>query len=573
MLRLVFPALAIFLIATGTARSADPLDYMPASTRVVAVVDHPRKLAETITSLEAFKKAQTLAQVQQVYDSPTVRRLLKLLEFAEKELGAQWPELLDQVAGNGLAFGLQFGPDPPPAIAVVSGTDQKQVEKAFNLGLKVLDAELTRQGGKEQLKTEQHEGITLVHLGTDFHFARAGSIILASNNADFLTEALARGHAKAQDDTAIRKARKDSAKVLPKDPLAWIWLDFAAVKESKASKDFFDSTRQDFVQTIAAGSTIDCLRRSDFVTAGLYQEATGFRLRVRLPAGREGLWSDLAVHIPPKGSPGSLPLLEPPGTIYSQSFHLDIGYAWKNRERLIMGDIRKQLDMAEKAASKFLPSDVPLGELLEMWGPYHRIVVADHDQRPYKTEPGLKLPAFGYVATMRDKKFGANAESIARAAALLGTLQFGMKSTEVEHEGVTITGYRFPENKEMSNDPQRVRFNFEPCFAVVGDELIVASTIELGKKLITELKKPRQSENTAVWRAKVSAANGSVILAGEPDSLITDAVLGRGVGLTEARKEVAKLVDWIRTLGTAQITIDLTATEYQLDIVWTPGKK
>jgi hypothetical protein len=208
-----------------------------------------------------------------------------------------------------------------------------------------------------------------------------------------------------------------------------------------------------------------------------------------------------------------------------------------------------------------------------LWGPQHRIVVANHDQRPYKIEPELKLPAFGYVATMRDKRFGENLSAIFQAASLIGTLTFGLKPIEVRHEGVTINGYRFDEKKVVADDARGDRFNFEPCFAIVGDEMVMASTIELEKKLITEVKKPRQTGSAAVWKGKVTAISGAETLAGLTDPLITDAVLGRGVGLTEARKEIADLIGWVRTLGTGQLEIDITNTEWRLDVVWTPGKK
>jgi hypothetical protein len=571
MLRLSLIVLASLALVGGNAQAADPLDCMPKSAQLVVVVDRPRTLAEAITKLEAFKQAQTLPQVRQLYDSPTVQRLLRLLAFAEKELGAKWPELLDQVAGNGIALGLQFTKDPAPPIAVVSGTDAKQVERAFDLGLKVLEEEAARLGNKDALKVERADGVTFAHFG-DFHFARSGTALIASNDLSYLKESLALVRSGPAAEGSRRKARADAATVLPKGPLAWVWFDFASVKETQTAKDFYDSTRKDVIQTVFAGSTIDCLRRSDFIAAGLYQEAGGFRLRFRLPAGREGLWSDLAVHVPPKGKPGSLPLLEPPGTIYSQSLHLDIGYVWKNRDRMITGDSLKQFEKGEKEASKILPTNVKLGELLEMWGPYHRIVVANHDQRPYKTEPSLKLPAFGYVATTRDKQFGENLEAIVRAVAIIGSLQFGTKSREVEHEGVKLIGYRFPENKPLADDPQGIRFNFEPCFAVVGDEVVLASTLELGKKLITELKKPQQATSTAVWQAKAFAATGASTLTDISDPLITDAVLGRGIGLTEARQEIADLVKWVHNLGTGRIEIDITGKEYRLDVVWTPGK-
>ena len=140
---------------------------------------------------------------------------------------------------------------------------------------------------------------------------------------------------------------------------------------------------------------------------------------------------------------------------------------------------------------------------------------------------------------------------------------------EHEHEGVTIVAYRFDENKPIPEDPDGLRFNFEPCFAIVGDELMVASTLELGKKLVTELKTSRKAEgHTAVLRGKGNAKGAADVLAGLSDPLITDAVLGRGIGLTDAQKEIAELVNFVKTLGTGRVELDVTEKEYRLDVVW-----
>jgi hypothetical protein len=216
-----------------------------------------------------------------------------------------------------------------------------------------------------------------------------------------------------------------------------------------------------------------------------------------------------------------------------------------------------------------LPTTVKFGELIEMWGPYHRIVVANHDVRPYKTEPSLKLPAFGYVATARDPRFAKSVENVLRAAGVIGSLQFGAKMKEYEHQGVTLVAYRFQENKPILEDPDGLRFNFEPCFAIVGDDLMVASTLELGRKLVTELKKPRSPGlSAAVLSGGANAKGAADILAGLSDPLITDSVLSRGVGLTEARKEIAELVNFVRMLGAGRVELEMTDKEYRLDLVW-----
>jgi hypothetical protein len=552
-------------LAARASSASDPLDLIPPSSRVVVVADSPRKLAEAVTGFAPFQDAQKLGPVLELLETSDAKRAFQLLKFAEFGLGAKWPELLDQLGGRGIALGIGSG-DDAPAVLVMSGTNEKQVARAFGLAVKLAEDELARQGAKDAITRGTVGGVETLAVGGELHFARAGAVVLASNTADGLKAALARAGA---GNPKPHPARAAALGILPKNPLAWVWLDFAAVRQTQEAKDFFDATRKDFLQTVVAGATIDCLGRSDFVAAGLYHEPNGFRLAVRLPAGRDGMWEELKLHVPPKGTAGSLPLLDPPGTIYTHSLHLDAAYFWKNRDRLVNEQTLKDIEEGEKQISRFLPSRAKLGELLEMWGPYHRVVVANHDTRPYKTEPGLKLPAFGYVATARDPKFGPDLAPVLRSAGVVASLQFGLKMVEHDHEGVKVVAYRFPENKPLADDPENLRFNFEPCFAVVGDEVVVASTVELGKKLITELKKPRPAGATsAVVRGKFAVKAAADALGEVADPLVTDAILGRGLGLAEAKKEIAALVAFVKTLGTVGVELDVTDTEYRVDVVW-----
>jgi hypothetical protein len=563
------PALAALVLAAlpSGARAADPLAFVPPSSQVVLVADHPRRLAEVVTGLDAFKTAQTLPAVADLYDTTTARRLLRLLAFAEKELGAKWPDLLDQLGGNGVAVAARFLPEPAPAVLVLSGTDERQAEKALALAVAVIGDEIARQGGTDKPVRETVDGVEVTRFGKAFHAARVGATILVSNDGAWLREAAA---GKGRDPHPARKA---ALGLLPKDPLGWAWVDLASLKQTQQAKDFFDAAQKDVIQLLLFGAAVDCARRSDFLAAGLYREKAGLRLAARLPAGRDGMGEHVAVQVPPAGTPGTLPPLEPPGTVYSHSVYVDAGYLWKNRDKLTDEETRKAIDEGEKMASKVLPSNVKLGDLLAMWGPHHRVVVANHDARPYKTEPGLKLPAFGYVASARDPRFGPALDPVIRSAALLGTVQFGLRMSEHQHDGVTLTAYRFPENKPLADDPDGVRFNFEPCFAVIGGELVVASTVELGKKLVTEVKKGAGKGGPAVLRGVFRSGAAADALAGFTDPLVTDAVLARGVGLAAARKEVADLVAFAKTLGTVTVEIDVTDKEYRADVVWTPGKK
>src|SRR5437016_4368574 len=125
MSRLGLSAAFFTLLIIAGASRADPLQFVPDSVQIVAKIDNPRKLAEAVTGLDAAKEAQQLAPIKAVLDSTTARRFFQMLGHLERELGAKWPELLDQLAGGGIAAGGHFG-DGKPAIFVMQGTDEKQ---------------------------------------------------------------------------------------------------------------------------------------------------------------------------------------------------------------------------------------------------------------------------------------------------------------------------------------------------------------------------------------------------------------------------------------------------------------
>jgi hypothetical protein len=370
----------------------------------------------------------------------------------------------------------------------------------------------------------------------------------------------------AGDRPGPRAARK----LVGGNPLAWAWLDFAKIKEGKQAKDFFAATRKDLFQTVVFGSSADAFRRADFVAAGLHRTADGFTATIRLPAKRADLHEDLALHAPPAGEPGSLPLLEPAGVVYSQSFYLDLGALWKKRKTLVNAQQLKDIEKGEKEISKFLPG-TSLGKLLEVSGPYHRIVAVHSNDRPYSVRPDQAIPPAALVTSMRDPQFGKTAASAMRAGAMIASLQTGLAMSQETHDGVMITSYRFPETKPFpGGDPNKLRFNFVPCFAVVGDFLVVSSSPALVKELIPELKKtPDPTKcSPAVWRAKTYAAGIAQSFRDNPEPVVTNAILRDGVGLDEAKKQVADLADWVATLGAAGLSIDHGTNAYEIRLEW-----
>jgi hypothetical protein len=545
----------------------DPLRIVPKQAVFALVIDHPRVFAESTYKLDAVQHAMELPALQDYLQNTAVRRFLQLVKFLERETGSAWPELLDKVAGGGAVFAAAPGYDA--ALLVLQGRDAAASEKVFELFIRIAEEEQARQGNTEAVKRTRQNNADVVQLNKETILARREAVILIANKSQAITLALDNLSATNTADSVLSKSSVKAAKtLLPKNPLAWFWIDFATVKESKQSKDFFENTRKDIFQTLIFGTTADCLRRSDFVAGGVFADKDNLRLAIRLPAGRDEFPPEFALHAPPAGTPGSLPLLEPPGVLYSQSFYLDPATFWKERDKLLNDAVRKQFEKSEKDLSKVVPG-VKFGELLSLWGAYHRFVFVNTDTPPYKTEPGLKLPSFAYVTTMREPQFGKSVEGLLRGAGFLLSLSQGLKLVEETSDGVKLFGYRFAENKPYPGDDSNLRYNFEPTFAIVGNQFLAASTKELAKKMIVELRRTEKVAGSAeLWRAKSYAIGVADALALTPDATVSDVILRQAISLTEARKQVDQLAAYLRTLGTVGIELDESAKQYSLDVVW-----
>ncbi len=545
------------LLLAVAAPAADPLSRIPAGYTLAAVMPHPRAAADAVRNLPALTAATRLAEVKAALASPAVRRLAELVAYYERDLGTEWPALLDKLAGRGIAVGAMFGQDDGPAVIAVEGTDPDAVAGFFASAVKFLDA---GDGDTPvSLTRGTRAGADTVTNGTDFHAARRGPTLWVANRADALSAALDSSGPSLAADAAPARA------LVGGDPLAWAWVDFAPARRSQAARDFFDGAAKDFLGVVVVGGTADAARRADFVAAGLHRTPAGARLEVKLPAKRADLRPELALHVPPAG-PGSLPLLNPPGTIYSQSFHLDLGTLWRERAKLINGQTLKDIEKAERDISKVLPNTT-LGELLEMSGPYHRVVVADVPGDAYATKPVTPLPAAAVVLSMRDERFGKTTAAALRAGAFVATTQYKLKMSTQDVDGVKVVCYRFPVGEPLDADPDRLRFNAVPCFAVVGEHLVVASRPELVRALLPELKKTG-GESPAVWRGRFDVGGAAGYLERYPEPVVNRALLGEGVSLAEAKQRAAAGLAWLATLGGVELSLDHRTDAYVVTVNW-----
>ncbi|HEY8506390.1 MAG TPA: hypothetical protein VIL46_17535, partial [Gemmataceae bacterium] len=554
----------------------DPARFLPADTGLLVKVEQPRRLVESAVGLELIRDLYRLEPLRELADTTSARRALRLLRYFEQELGAPWPELLDRLAGGGVAIGVRYLTGSSPAVLVIQGTDPALAEKFQRLALELIESELARTEAKVQVERRTYEGVEGIRVGKNFFTARIdAALLVASSNAALKSAIdlhLAHSRGEKAESLAGAAGPRAARKVLPEGPLAWAWLNFAPLKALPQAKEVFARPRNDFNLTFLFGGWLDAARRSDFLTAGLYRTEGGFLTTVRLPAGRDTLPEEMALHVPPPGEPGTLPLLEPEGVLFSHSFYLDLKAMWDYRKLLMPEGVAKSFEEGVKQGSRFIPGGT-LPKVFERSGVYHRFVAAAPRDAGYGTELLQKLPSFAFVTSMRDPAFVRTVEPLIRTGALAASTQFKLRMREEEYKGVKIVGYHFPEDRDLPGDVSKLRFNFSPCFAAAGDQFLVCSCVPFCKELIDEVRSAsRAGSSPANMRMRFYAEGAKALLNAAPDQLVTQAVLDQAVPVGEAKERIAEFLTWLERAGTLTLETEHGADSFRFDIRWQYGK-
>jgi hypothetical protein len=576
---------ALFLVVTP-AHPADPLRLVPDVADLVVKVEQPRALVENFLELIPQKELQGFRGYREFYESTNYRRFLQLIGHFERELGKPWPQLVDELAGNGIALGLKFE-KKAPALLVVEGKNPELTQRFVKLFLQVVEQELARQESKDKLERTTHQGVEVTKLG-EGRWAVIGSTILLSNADAGIKLAIDLHKGGSPKSVLEKKALQDGRKLIGDGALAWAWVSLAEVKKDQNFKNLYDLPSSFFPFPLTIGGLTDTIRRSDYVTASLRRDhprpplgkgGSDVVLSIRMPAGKEGLHEALAGHAPPEGSPAIRPLLEPKDVLFSLSYYQDLAKFWEKRDQILPKDQLENIDKAEKNSGAFLFGN-RIGDFFNCFGARHRLVAVRQAKTGYTVAPQNQIPAFALVLEMRDPdKFAKAIEPPLRSLALLLGTQVRLEPVEEMHGAHKIIGYRFAEQQKagkIDTAYNGVLPNFSPCFVRVGEQFVFSSTLELAHTLIDELAKESKDSaiaSDATVRGRFSWAGLSSFLAGNVDALTTQSILAEGSTPEEARQQVQLLLDLLQKLGSVEIGVDMLKDEYRLDLRARLGEK
>lgn len=568
MQRLIPGALAFLILvfpAATRADAPDPLRVIPAGAEWVVKIENPRQIVRTIVAMPLFEELKKLEVFREAYETTNARRFYQLVAYFENALGHPYVELIDRLAGGGIALSAKLTEGKRHFIVAVQAKDKELLQKFVRLSFNLVEQELARLELKDRLKWRTSKDDNVLEIGRIGHAALIDDTLIFASDANALQAALAtlRGGKSILSEAAIVQARQS----LPDRPVAWSWLNLAAMRNIPQFKAGLEQVTLDPGARLTFGGLSDIVSRAPYAVAGLYQRDNDFSLTLRAPTGRQGMQAAAEIFVPHDGA-GSLPLLEPASALGSMSYFLDLGKFWENR-KTILGEAQvKGLEEADKQSGMFL-GGVKLGKLLSQAGPHQRIVVVQQTKAEYKIKPKQQIPAFAVVLSMRDPDFAKNMETVLRSAALLGTFQADLKLVEEKRGPHTLIGYRFPEegSGKFGPDYESIQYNFSPCFVTVGKQFIVSSTIELGRELIDLVSKEQNTKpSPATTRMRLYSSGAADIMRSTQDVLLTQFILGQALSPQEAGKQLRQAIELVERLGVLDVDVAYGANDAQVNL-------
>jgi hypothetical protein len=586
-MRALAPALLSLILGLGflsaqplrAENPPDPLRYISDRDTLFVRIDNPREAVTTLLHLPVLEPLRNLEGVKEALDSTNVRQLRQFITYLEGKMGYSWPELLDRIAGGGVVAALTLDPMPPTGLVVIQGTDEELTKQFWALAKKAIAEELARQNANEKIEEAKYRTIAILRVGKDLQAARVGAAFLISNSRSRLERALdlqLDGKASLAANPKIGEARK----LMSGKPLVWAWLNLDRVRQIPQAKQLFAPIRDNANQTFLAGGLLDVARRAPFLGIGLYADADGVRATLGMPCGREGMPKELALHVSPRSQAGALPVLEPEGVLSSISFYLDLAVIWNDRKSIFSPAQVKALEDADKKSAPFLLGN-RLSQLMNQCGTHVRAAVVNRPASDFPNENSEAYLHLGYalVIDSRNPAFCKTVEALARGAALLAQTQVKLRMLQEKEGSATIIGYVPADNALINADRQLASFRFlpSPCFARVGDQVVLCSSMELGHAMVKYLagEKPIQKADDAASPSTRVRFHGKGVhalgLANE-DRLYVQFMLNQALTPDAAHAEVHKLLAWLGELGNLDLCVRYGEKDFRIDMqLSTPG--
>ncbi|MGH7128706.1 MAG: hypothetical protein ACREIV_09055, partial [Planctomycetaceae bacterium] len=327
-------ALSVIVPATATEAGRDPL---PADAAVVIEVHQPLRLADHPLVQNAWNELKQSGETQRRLESPEFDRVRQAAKALEEAAGTDRRTAVEQLTAGGLVVAVRPGP-PPRVTAVVTAADADLLRRLTDYGITQIKTRLEAQDRADRFSTQSYRGHDCHQVGQACFTVIDRRLLLASD-----IEGLKDTIDRLLDGGAQRVA--ETAADTP--PLLRFDVDLAAVRKLPQLQKPLAWPSQNAGLTALLGGWVDLLRHGERLIGEVTLNEDAINSRFHVATATDTPTPGLAGYFATAETERAAPLLQPPGTIFSASWHRDYAALWNRRSELLTSEEIEKLEQGD----------------------------------------------------------------------------------------------------------------------------------------------------------------------------------------------------------------------------------
>jgi hypothetical protein len=541
-------------------------------------LDHP--LRKQLLESEAFLK---------VWRSPEVVKARGGLTLAELALGDKLENIARKLTAGGVALAVDRRHEG--AALVARAESASWLEDYMQRLLK-----LARGDNENATITERdYRGIRAYQLDKQI-FAAVGEVLVVSEKGDFAKEIVDRlldsdsapsgnsGLVAAEFYQAAMALGNEMRDATERDAnpqvIAVMAIDLPALRKAGVADNLLQGKADNFAGELILGGVLGVLHEVPFAYGQLALNAAGPRLSLATPYQHEWLGEQREHFVGPEGAGVASQPLQIDQSIAALSVYRNVSQLWLWAGDLFDERVNDELAQADTTLTTLFSGHDFGTEILAALYPELQIIVSQPDFESLPTPPAIQLPPFALVARLREpdfmrgelkRIFQSLVGLINVTGAMNGQPQLDLGNRQLGESIVYTAEYVRPIDARPDTPPP-IQFNFSPSLAFVGDQAILASTIQQAEQLTAALQRvssvsgdadpsghessvgseQNPGKNTLV---QLDAEGLRSILALNRDQLIAQNMLEKGHSRKEAEAEIDGLLSLVTLFDSAELTL------------------
>ncbi|TXT31317.1 MAG: hypothetical protein FD138_2181 [Planctomycetota bacterium] len=534
--------------------------------------------------IEKLQNSQLVAslpsnpQVQAFYASPQGRQADAGRKLIENQLGMDLWTLAKTALGGQLAIALypHDGRKEPDAVIAVQVKDAKaldRIRERVTPLLTLIEQQISQTTGPGNVLVRSIDGKVFI--------AERDNWIVAASTSDLMTRMLslragASDGAKSLADDAPYMAM---TKQLGSQHLVRSYVNLqlvASVMGGRLGPEKLDNPGV----SLLLGGLYELANHSPFFGSTIDLDGQRFVLAHSIAGKPESLGEKYASLFAAADKPdaGSLPNV--PGLIGGLILHRDFAGWYKRREELLDAKVLPEFDKFEAGLANVLPGKDYGTDILPSLGRNLTFVAAPQNYSHLNGKPGLQLPGFALVWDLaKPEEAEQTLNLFFQTVATISNLNAGQQGRQpwvLSSESYKEVQIQFGKyGQKPKGDRLPIVFNFMPAAARVRDKFVMASSVDLCKRLVDAYLTPTTTTATAKptrndFLFELTGESLADMLEVNRGMLEARSVAQEGKTSDQAQSDVSTLLQLVRAVRTLRLTSGAEADGYrvQLEAVW-----